>query len=101
MTKLTVTNEAGVDINGAHYDLGHEFEFDAVPEHVQSAVDAGDVAEVHEAPEESPKVEDAGSDSSSENEPADASEAPAEDDQAASSSEGQVEIQGETASSAG
>lgn len=62
---------------------------------------AQDEAPAQEAPEESPKDEDAGSDSSSENEPVEASEAPAEDTATAGSSEGLIEIQAETASSAG
>jgi hypothetical protein len=49
MTKYEVKAEAGVDVNGTHYDAGHIFEFDAVPEYVQSLIDDASILEVLEA----------------------------------------------------
>lgn len=46
MTKYEVVKDGGVDINGDHYDQGHELEFDTVPGHVQELIDDGSVAEV-------------------------------------------------------
>lgn len=57
MTQYEVKKEGGVEVNGTHYDEGHVFEFDAVPEYVQPLVDSGDVAEVAEVAAEEAEVE--------------------------------------------
>lgn len=48
MTKYEVKNAEGVDINGDHYAQGHEFEFDTLPDHIQTLVDDGSLAMVVE-----------------------------------------------------
>ena len=41
--KYVVKNEGGVDINGNHYEVGHEFSWDEVPANVQPLVDSKDI----------------------------------------------------------
>lgn len=46
-SQFKVSKEGVIELNGSHYDEGHVFEFEGdLPEHVQVAVDSGDLAEV-------------------------------------------------------
>lgn len=66
MTNYEVKAEGGVDVNGTHYDQGHVFEFDAVPEYVQPLIDDGSILEVlsDEAKTEVESPKEEGADSS-------------------------------------
>lgn len=45
MTEYEVKSEEGADINGSHYDKGHSFEFDVLPDHFSDVVASGAVGQ--------------------------------------------------------